>query len=177
LGGELRFPLETTQPARLAVPPLAAGEHCVELRFHLANAMEGVFTHLYLEGDFLAEVGETAPAIRPDAPTDARTGWPDAGLPFYGGDGVYRWSESFTAAEAKAAWSIAFDDIVDAAELLVNGQSVGSRAWAPFRWSLAHLHAGENQFELRVSSTAGNRFKLIYPRQPQGWLGQAHLLR
>ena len=65
---------------------------------------------------------------------------------------------------------------MDSAELFINGVSVGSRAWPPWRWPLPELREGLNTFKLVVSGTAGNKHELDWPNQPQGWIGRAWLV-
>jgi len=87
------------------------------------------------------------------------------------GAGAYRWIERIAPDERERWKAVELDGVCDSAELWVNGAPLGSRAWAPWRWTLPELKAGANRFELRVWSTAGNKHELDWPNQPQGWIG------
>jgi hypothetical protein len=88
---------------------------------------------------------------------------------------TYTWVESFAVTDLAAAWYLRFAQLVDSAELVVNGHHQGARAWAPWEWALTSLRPGRNRFELRVHGTAGNTHELDWPNQPQGWIGAATL--
>jgi hypothetical protein len=81
-----------------------------------------------------------------------------------------------TRRDLGVSWTLRLDEVVDNAELFVNGKSMGTRAWAPWRWTLSGLREGMNSFELVVSGTAGNRRELGWQNQPQGWIGKARLI-
>ena len=176
--GNLTFPLPHITPLRLPIT-LRRGENRLELRFNIINAMEGILANLRLEGEFgvVVQKGQTIVTATTRHSAVATSGWLDMGLAHYMGDGRYTWSESFSAAELKEkTWWLELDDVIDSATLRINGVIQGTRAWRPWRWRLQGLTAGRNQFELTVSSTAGNTISRRYPAQPQGWLGGASLL-
>jgi hypothetical protein len=177
LGEPLTFPRMTIEPLRLPVS-LRRGRNTVEFRFEVGNAMEGLLSMVWLEGAFGVRVAKAGPVVEAESGLVSPRGWTDMGLAHYMGDGTYRWTETLSEADLRSgAWSLELDDVMDSAQLLVNGQDQGTRAWGPWRWPLAGLTAGENTFELTVSSTAGNRLQLLYPAQPQGWLGKGRLIR
>ena len=175
LGGTRHFPLETTKPLCIRLTELKQGNNSIELRFSVRSAMEGLLAQLYLEGEFNVDrIGEKA-RLTPAVSRDSRQGWQKAGLPHYMGSGTYEWKHEFTAQETESDWGIEFEGIVDSADLIVNGRKLGRRAWAPWKWALKGIKAGESTFELRVHGNGGNFHKLISPVQPQGWVGQAWL--
>ena len=177
LGGVRRFPRDSTRPLRLALTGCGPGKNRVELRFQTRSAMDGLLAQLFLEGDFNVDQRRAGVTLSPPLPRDSRLGWQRAGLPHYMGGGVYEWGHRFSADEAGEEWAIEIDQVVDSAELYLNGRSLGRRAWAPWCWTLKGLKAGGNAFELRVHGTGGNLRKLNYPNQPQGWIGHAWLTK
>jgi hypothetical protein len=69
------------------------------------------------------------------------------------------------------------------AEAWVNGKAAGSRPWAPYVFDVTELlHAGENQFKVRVANTEANA-RAVGPSLPilgnidlDGWQGPARLV-
>lgn len=174
--GEQRFPLECVTPVTLVLRGLRSGENRLEIRFKAVSAMDGLLSQLYLEGNFDVDVSCRAPVIEPVSRGVSEEGWQASGLPHYMGDGVYEWREKFSADDLTRAWSLEVDDIVDSAELFVNGESMGTRAWRDWRWLLSDLKDGTNILRLVVSGTAGNKHEIDWPNQPQGWIGKATLV-
>jgi hypothetical protein len=173
----LAFPRPATGALRLPLA-LRKGRNAVEFRFDIRNAMEGLLCTVWLEGAFGVRAAKGVARVEAESARVSPKGWLDMGLAHYMGDGTYRWTETLTEAELAAGdWSLELDEVMDSAQLSVNGADQGTRAWGPWRWPLAGLAAGENTFELTVSSTAGNRVQLLYPAQPQGWLGKGRLVR
>ncbi len=175
----LVFPLSNITPLRLPVTNVRKGLNTVEFRFDVKNAMEGLLCTVWIEGAFEVRIRKGRPVVSAEAPAKVSArGWLDMGLAHYMGDGVYRWTERLTEKDlAGGNWALELEEIVDSAGLRVNGQDQGTRAWAPWRWPLSGLTPGVNTFELTVSSTAGNRLQLVYPAQPQGWIGAGRLVR
>lgn len=178
VGGVRCFPLESTRPLRIPLPRLNPGDNVIELRFQARSAMDGLLAQLFVEGEFEASIRRNGRAeLAPVRLIDSRAGWQAAGLPHYMGSGSYTWQHRFDGGDAKEAWDLEFDAIVDCGELYVNGKSLGRRAWAPWRWRLPGLKVGMNAFHLQVHGTGGNLRKLIWPEQPQGWIGRAWLVK
>lgn len=174
------FPLASTAALRLPLGALRQGVNRLELRFEPSSAMDGLLSLIFVVGEFsvTVEAGtRTLAATRASTGCELTEGWPAAGAPYYMGAGRYTWEEDFATAELDGDWALVLDQVVDSADLTVNGVSQGVRAWAPWRWALSGLCAGPNTFELTVHSTAGNMRKLRWPNQAQGWLGQGWLVR
>lgn len=173
---QCRFPLDGIKARRLPLRRLNIGRNVLEFRFQIANAMEGLLSQLFLEGDFEVEPVRSGARLRAPENRVDPDGWQCAGLPHYMGAGVYRWTEKIAPGEIARWTALEVDGVCDSAELKVNGQSAGVRAWSPWRWSLPVLKSGVNRFELRVWGTAGNKHELDWPNQPQGWLGSGRLI-
>jgi hypothetical protein len=171
------FPLDGILARRMVLRNLKAGRNVLDIRFRIANAMEGLLSQLFLEGDFEVDVRRRTPVLSVPRNRIAAGGWQESGLPHYMGAGVYRWTERIAPDEIQTWRLLELDGICDSAVLKVNGVSVGVRAWAPWRWVLPDLKPGRNRFELRVQGTAGNKHELDWPEQPQGWLGGGRLIK
>lgn len=175
MGPWRRWPLPGITPARIRLAGLTQGTHTLEIRFEIANAMEGLLSQPYIEGRFDVDLSAAPAVLRPPTGQVSDRGWQACGLPHYMGACTYSWVESFRAAELTQSWHLRCARIVDSAELRVNGRSQGRRAWAPWEWALNGLQEGRNRFELTVHGTAGNKHELDWPNQPQGWIGAATL--
>ena len=176
-GEPCRFPLASTQPLRLKLTGLRQGANTIDLDFRVQSAMDGLLAQLFVEGEFAVDMKGARATLSASSPRDSREGWQKAGLPHYMGSGIYRWTHLFTTQEVDARWGIDFDGIVNSADLRLNGRMLGRRAWAPWRWALEGVRPGVNTFELHVHGNGGNLRKLIFPDQPQGWIGRAWLTR
>ncbi len=174
----LAFPLHHITPLRLALS-IIPGKNCVEFRFTAKSAMDGLLATVAIAGDFAVSIQSEKAYVSSLLPSVASPlGWLDMGLAHYMGDGVYRWNEIFSEKDlASAEWFLELNEVVDSAKLEINGIDQGTRAWSPWRWPLTNLKPGENTFALTVSSTAGNALSLLYPAQPQGWIGAGRLLK
>jgi hypothetical protein len=176
LGNNHYYPCEGGSRKRVRLR-LKKGSNSLAFRFEAENAMDGLLGPLFLEGDFdVSRVGDGF-HLSNSIPQDSRTGWQEAGLPHYMGAGEYTWTESLPSGSTLSGWRLELDQVVDSAELFVNGRSCDRRAWGPWRWQLPKLKKAENRFRLVVSSTAGNRLALICPNQAQGWIGKAYLVQ
>lgn len=179
LGGRRVFPIDGQKKVR-KIPLkklLKEGRNRLELRFDADSAMDGLLSQLYLEGAF--EVGFTrggVPRLAPERRAVSEKGWQVSGLPHYMGDGIYDWTERFSKGDLAYAWRLELEEVVDSAELFLNGESMGTRAWREWRWKLPALKPGTNRFRLVVSGTAGNKHGLDEPAQPQGWIGKGTLV-
>ncbi len=171
LGPVRVFPLDRKGAQMIPLRGLRLGANRIELRFHIESAMEGLLSQLYVEGDFDADVSKSNPVIFSPRRWVSKSGWQASGMPHYMGEGLYRWCERFSTEDIARSWMLVLDKIVDSAELFVNGETLGSRAWAPWSWKLPSLKRGDNIFELLVSGNAGNKHELVWPNQAQGWIG------
>lgn len=80
--------------------------------------------------------------------------WADFALPTYAGIGVYQQTLQLTEQEAGRPTELDLGNVLVAAELLVNGQSVGVRLARPFRFDVSDfLQPGDNLLEVRVANT------------------------
>ena len=58
----------------------------------------------------------------------------------------------------------------DIAEVVLNGTTAGTRAWAPYVWAIDPIcQVGDNQLEVRVTNSMANRLEGL--QRPSGLLG------
>lgn len=113
-------------------------------------------------------------------PASVADGWEVQGFDRYSGVGNY--SREFEAPAGEGPIVLALPIVHTAVEVRVNGVAVGSRAWAPYEFVVERdlLRAGSNELELRVFSSAGNKYYGGTPFQdepePSG-LGAAPTIR
>jgi len=80
--------------------------------------------------------------------------WTKFGLPTYSGIGVYSQKVEFTAEELNRQIVLDLGQVLVAAEVLVDGRSVGIRLARPFKFDLTKfVTEGENTVEVRVANT------------------------
>ena len=78
--------------------------------------------------------------------------------PAFSGSAVYERSFSLDAAQLEGRrWTLDLGDVRDAAEVEVNGRSLGSRLWAPYALDATDaLRPGVNAVRVRVTNTGAN---------------------
>ena len=87
--------------------------------------------------------------------------WSDYALPTYSGIGVYTQSVTFTPDEADREIELDLGDVLVAAKVLVNGESVGVRLSSPYTYDLTNLiQPGVNKIEIRVANTIAPHYKI-----------------
>ncbi|WP_211746351.1 glycosyl hydrolase [Paenibacillus sp. Marseille-Q4541] len=141
-------------------PYLQIGTNEITIQIEITKDHDGVVDPLMLSGSFgvYYEDGKSVLAKLPEY-TDALLPEPIVGFPYY--SGTYRLEQTFNyrASEGKEVdqFELLFSDfrIQDVVEVLVNGKSLGIRAWSPYFWegSTSLLCEGDNQLEVRVTGT------------------------
>ncbi|MEN1988462.1 glycosyl hydrolase [Paenibacillus hubeiensis] len=120
----------------------------------------GIVDPIYLQGRFGVEYGvRPIPSLvrEPDT-ADRITPEPQALYPHYAGEMSYRKSVELDLGDLKeSSFELEFSDwnVQDAAEVKVNGHSLGVRCWSPYQWTGAAewLRPGENVIEVCVTNT------------------------
>lgn len=88
--------------------------------------------------------------------------WADHALPTYSGLGVYTQTMVLSANELKKRTWLDLGQVLVAAEVLVNGQSAGTRLARPFKYELTKfLREGDNRIEVRVANTIAPHYTTI----------------
>ncbi len=147
--------------ATTPLPPLTVGRH--ELVLDLPLVDERTLEWAYLLGDFGVSV--SGAHARLTAP-QASFSWGDLGrqgLPFYGGNVVYRCR--FTAPGGPLRLAVPwFDAPLLAVDL--DGKRVGRIAYAPFRLDLGEVPKGEHDLALIAFGHRRNHLGALHCRQP-----------
>ncbi len=103
------------------------------------------------------------------SPIDVRLGggtmplgdWTEAGLPTYSGIGVYEQTVHLTEDEVAQQPVLDLGEVYVAAEVLVNGEPVGTRIAAPFTYDLSEaVEPGENTITVRVANTLAPQYEI-----------------
>jgi hypothetical protein len=107
--------------------------------------------------------------------------WTDSRLAHYSGTALYERELDLPVLRRDERMLLDLGSVGTAAELWVNGRSVGQRAWRPFRFDITRfVHAGRNTVRVRVAnSDAGwqSQGDTIYPRGSWGLRYQTELDR
>ena len=84
--------------------------------------------------------------------------------------GVVELESRLVSEEGGTAW-IVFDDVRHGAELSVNGEVAGLRAFAPWAFRV-RLKRGVNRLKIKVFSSAGNEWRRCFREElePAGWV-------
>lgn len=88
--------------------------------------------------------------------------WKDWGLSCYSGGIAYE--KTFTIESSDGEWWLDLGKVRGTAEVWLNGEKVGVRVWAPFRFNLTgKVREGENRLSIIVYSTLGPHFSEAIP--------------
>ncbi|MDF2926932.1 MAG: hypothetical protein K0R57_5846 [Paenibacillaceae bacterium] len=141
---------------------LREGINTIAVDVEVGHDWDGVVDALYLTGSFQVEHdGSRAVLTEAEAagqPAVLKAG-PYPGHPFYAGDMSFArtvWLDAIPEADSfELVFAKADSEFHDCAEVLVNGHSLGARAWLPYKWQgpAEWLRQGENQIEVRVATT------------------------
>ena len=95
--------------------------------------------------------------LRIDEGTISLGDWSQKGLLSYSGIGVYTAEIQMAALEKDVSWELDLGEVSTSAEVILNGQSLGARAWAPYRFDASHaLREGNNVLQVKVANTLAN---------------------
>jgi hypothetical protein len=91
-------------------------------------------------------------------PVSVSEGWEKQG--FRNFSGVGRYSCHFDAPQSEGSMLLTLPIVHTAVEVRLNSELVGRRAWAPYEFVLDRnlLRDGSNELELKVFSSAGNKY-------------------
>jgi hypothetical protein len=82
----------------------------------------------------------------------------------------FRTEFALTLDQAQAPLFLDLGQVGDIAEVILNGASLGGRAWAPYIWPIGQLcRAGDNQLEVVVTNSIANQLEGL--QRPSGLLG------
>ena len=107
--------------------------------------------------------------------------WSDYGLASYSGTVTYRQQFDLapSAMRRDADPYLDLGEVRYSANVRLNGQRLGERAWRPFRWPVGKaLKAGANLLEIEVTNTAANELagspERLAEIEKQGWLKNSY---
>jgi hypothetical protein len=153
-----RFRWDVTNQEVDVRPLLQPGENTVAVRVAVREPTDGLVDALYLLGDFgVRAVAGRAPMLTA-APTEVR--WEHLaadGLPYYAGTLHLSKAINLTPPAGEAMALRLPDDVLmyaGLAELELNGQRLGLRPWAPYRWPVAaaNVHTGQNDLTVTITT-------------------------
>ncbi len=109
-------------------------------------------------------------------PKHVRPGsWTDQGYPEYAGTGVYSQTVDIPKFARDERVLLRALDPADAVEFVVNGASVGTRAWEPYEAEITHLvKPGPNLVEIKVTNSLANL--ITGDARPSGLLSGARIV-
>ncbi len=152
------------------------GENVIALRLTVTNATDGLLDLLKLMGNFsLSRQNDGSYTIVAPRSTVRPLPWTTQGYPFLSSRAIYR--RHFQVPPDFAGQRIflelaMMDDVV---EVLINGQSAGTRLWGPYEVEITGLlQPGHNTLELRVANTLVNLLEAV--ERPSGLAGAPKLV-
>lgn len=141
-------------------PYLQVGVNEIRVRVEVTTDYDGIVDPLMLSGAFgvyyegnmpvLAALPESIDALLPE---------PMLGFPHYAGTVSVKRTFEYLAVQEQDSdqFELFFTDfrLQDVIEVLVNGQSLGIRAWSPYCWvgDTSLLREGDNEVEVKVTGT------------------------
>jgi hypothetical protein len=149
-----RFVVIGASPAHLAVePPVPAGQATVAA----------------LPGPWQLQIGGSQLTLTTPLMT-----WSDLGMPQFWGAADYT-TEFTNNFEPGTSLMLDLGEVLYSAQVWVNGNDLGSRAWQPFTWDVtSYLQPGDNQIVVEVRNTPANELSGDPVRLAQveasGWL-------
>lgn len=85
--------------------------------------------------------------------------WMERGLPYYSGQAIYEKTFDFGAVDADRRYLLDLGKVGVAAEVWLNGRSVGTRLWRPYTFDVTGaLRSGPNTLRIQVANTLANYF-------------------
>ncbi len=149
------------------VPYLRKGKNELFIEVEVKNDSDGVRDPIYLYGDFGVMASEQGMIITkmPDEASyrDTYT----EGFPYYSGTTSFETCLNLKESEAAGIGALRFDfgdSRYDCMEVIVNGESIGVKAFTPYTFPVAKniLKTGTNEITLKVTNTLSNMLDGTY---------------
>jgi alpha-L-rhamnosidase len=139
---------------------LQKGQNTLRIEVTVQHDFDGIVDALYLLGDFGISF---SPKARPmittiDEMSMIKPG-PYPSLPYYSGTISFKRKEILDIIPQSERFILTFSDldknVHDCLEVVVNGHSLGVRAWTPYQWEgpAFILKEGENEIEVKITNT------------------------
>jgi hypothetical protein len=132
---------------------IVKGENELFIIVTAENNRGGVRDNVYITGDFAVVRDDRGMVISEPTGKAKLTHTYIEGYPYY--SGTFNFKTSVNAEEGMYTVSLYNKKIYEAVEVLVNGGTLGVRAFAPYEW-VGEFKAGENEVEVRVTNTLIN---------------------
>ncbi len=136
------------------------GKNVIAIRVEVNSPGDGLADAMYLFGRFqLKSWRNIYPRLTPSQDSGPVFDFNAQGLPFYAGTVSYTRDIDIKTLPATARFKIDLEhtvkNLADIVEIIINGQSMGVRAWAPYCWTgkTAYLKQGKNRVVFRVTNT------------------------
>jgi hypothetical protein len=159
-GFEKRFVYDHSNLVCDVLPLLKKGENLLRIEVEVEHDWDGVVDAVYLLGDFGVVFNvEGNPVLTDAAVHSTIKPGPYESYPYYAGTLSFTRRINLERLAEEEDFVLRFTDldpdVHDCMEVLVNGQSLGVRAWTPYEWEgkSSVLHSGENQLEIKVTNT------------------------
>ena len=144
------------------------GKNEILIQANIEKSSDGIRDVMYLTGDFeIIKKGDAGYILsEPKNIAKLRNSF-ISGYPFYSGTFIFNTVFSVKKNEMKEKYKITLDigdDIHDVIEILINGKSLGTRAFAPNCWygDTKGLNEGENEVCINVTNTLSNMLDGTY---------------
>lgn len=131
------------------------GDNLLEISCRAENGSQGLCSPIYLQGNF-GVVFRQDKAVLQQTPRAAAVTRPYVtGFPYYHGKLVFESRFAVERAEKTQLVCDFGDHCTECVEMVVNGRSIGARAFAPYRWEIPaeYLQPGENCVQLHIYKT------------------------
>jgi hypothetical protein len=139
---------------------LQKGQNTLRIEVTVQHDFDGIVDALYLLGDFgITFKPDACPMITTTDHMSAIHSGPYPTLPFYSGTTLFKRTENLERVPQSERFILTLSDldknVHDCLEVVVNGSSLGVRAWTPYQWEgpASILKEGENEIEVKVTNT------------------------
>ncbi|MBY0147011.1 glycosyl hydrolase [Neobacillus niacini] len=139
---------------------LQKGQNTIRIEVTVQHDFDGIVDALYLLGDFgISFSAKDCPMITTIEEMSVIKHGPYPLLPYYAGTISFKRTESLDTFPKSERFILALRDldenVHDCLEVVVNGRSLGVRAWTPYQWEgpTAILNKGDNEIEVKVTNT------------------------
>ncbi|MDQ4078265.1 MAG: hypothetical protein M3220_18720 [Chloroflexota bacterium] len=153
-----------------------AGDNVVTICLTVTGPTDGLLDPVKVVGEFsLTRDEQGAYRIAPPRQALQPAPWTEQGYPFFSGRASYR--RTFQLPKEFQGQRIFVEPLMgdDALEVLVNGNPVAVRLWAPYEVEITDfLQPGDNTLELRVANTLINLLEAV--ERPSGLSGAPRLV-
>lgn len=147
---------------------LVKGVNTIQVKGQVHHDWDGLVDSLYMMGDFGIEFDRALRPVMTELPSHAQSiVGPYKGLPYYAGTVLCRKTIDLEKVPHTNKFLLNFDKVKDfheCAEVIVNGHSLGVKAWSPYEWigKTDILSAGHNVIEVKVTNTLIGLFEGKY---------------